>query len=57
MLLASSIIASAQCTKPVIFDTDWWTDVDDACAVRILLDAERKGDVCAMKDAPKCLWA
>ena len=45
MLLASSIIASAQCTKPVIFDTDWWTDVDDACAVRLLLDAERKGDV------------
>lgn len=57
MLLASSIIASAQCTKPVIFDTDWWTDVDDACAVRLLLDTERKGDACAMKDAPKCLWA
>ena len=31
--------------KPVIFDTDWWTDVDDACAVRLLLDAEREGKV------------
>lgn len=27
--------------KPVIFDTDWWTDVDDACAIRVLLWAER----------------
>ena len=31
--------------KPVILDTDWWTDVDDACAIRLLLDAERKGMV------------
>ena len=28
---------------PLIFDTDWWTDVDDACAVRILLAADRDG--------------
>lgn len=31
--------------KPVIFDTDWWTDVDDACAIRILCDAHQRGDV------------
>jgi len=29
--------------RPVIFDTDWWTDVDDAVAVRVLLWAERAG--------------
>jgi len=29
--------------KPVIFDTDWWTDIDDGCAVRVLLWAERMG--------------
>lgn len=31
--------------KPMIFDTDWWTDVDDACAVRILLNADKKGEI------------
>lgn len=31
--------------RSVIFDTDWWTDVDDACAIRILLDAEKKGEI------------
>jgi inosine-uridine nucleoside N-ribohydrolase len=31
--------------RPLIFDTDWWTDVDDACAVRILLNADRSGVV------------
>ena len=31
--------------REVIFDTDWWTDVDDACAIRTLLRAEREGKV------------
>ena len=30
---------------PVIFDTDWWTDIDDAVAIRTLLWAERTGMV------------
>jgi inosine-uridine nucleoside N-ribohydrolase len=29
--------------KRVIFSTDWWTDVDDAVALRLLLHAERLG--------------
>ena len=29
--------------RGVIFDTDWWTDVDDAMAIRTLLWAERCG--------------
>jgi len=32
-------------SKAVIFDTDWWTDVDDACALRILINADRRGEV------------
>lgn len=31
--------------RPLIFDTDWWTDVDDACAVRILLNAEKSKEI------------
>ena len=31
--------------RHIIFDTDWWTDVDDACAIRTLLQAEREGKV------------
>ena len=31
--------------KPVIFDTDWWTDVDDVLALRLLLRAEREKQV------------
>jgi len=34
-----------QAIRKVVFDTDWWTDVDDACAIRILLDAERRGEI------------
>jgi hypothetical protein len=29
--------------RPVIWDTDWWTDVDDVLALRLLLHAERLG--------------
>ena len=29
--------------RPVIFDTDWWTDIDDALALRVLTWAEREG--------------
>lgn len=31
--------------KPVIFDTDWWTDVDDAVAVRMLGEFRRMGEI------------
>lgn len=31
--------------RPVILDTDWWTDVDDAIAIRTLLWGERCGMV------------
>lgn len=39
------IISCSQAPKPVIFDTDWWTDVDDACALRLLLQEEREGRI------------
>lgn len=28
---------------PIILDTDWWTDIDDAVAIKILVWAEREG--------------
>lgn len=31
--------------RPVIMDTDWWTDIDDAVAIRLLLWAELNGMV------------
>lgn len=31
--------------RPVILDTDWWTDVDDAVAIRLLIWAELNGMV------------
>jgi len=31
--------------KPVIFDTDWWTDVDDAVALRMLGAYRRLGEI------------
>ena len=61
LLIAVALVsAAASCSTPrsgkkaarehstvreVIFDTDWWTDVDDACAIRTLLWAEREGRV------------
>jgi len=42
VLCLSSVCAMAQ-RKAIIFDTDWWTDVDDACAVRILHSAQMGG--------------
>ncbi len=34
---------SAVSPRPVILDTDWWTDVDDVAAARVLVWAEREG--------------
>lgn len=31
--------------KPVIFDTDWWTDVDDAVALRMLGKYRKMGEI------------
>ncbi len=39
------LISCSETPKPVIFDTDWWTDVDDACALRILLQEEKEGKI------------
>ncbi|MBR4756825.1 MAG: GH32 C-terminal domain-containing protein [Bacteroidales bacterium] len=43
LLLALSSCSGSQ--RGIIFDTDWWTDVDDVCALRTLLHAEREGEV------------
>ncbi len=32
-------------STPLIFDTDWWTDVDDACAIRMLIKADQAGEI------------
>lgn len=47
LLLLALVSCQYAVSKPrqVIFDTDWWTDVDDACAVRLLLDAASAGQV------------
>lgn len=29
--------------KKIIFDTDWWTDVDDACAIRLARNLQDQG--------------
>ena len=39
------VTACSPSPRSVIFDTDWWTDVDDVCALRTLLYAEQKGMV------------
>lgn len=39
------LISCAEAPRPVILDTDWWTDVDDACALRLLLQQEREGAI------------
>lgn len=31
------LIACSEAPRQVIFDTDWWTDVDDASAIEPLL--------------------
>jgi len=41
-------------TREIIFDTDWWTDVDDACALRLMLNADKLHQI---KLAGVCLSA
>lgn len=41
--LKSSVGGGGNSPRPVIIDTDWWTDVDDAVAIRVALEAERSG--------------
>lgn len=46
--LILSLLALSACSgapRGIIFDTDWWTDVDDVCALRTMLYAEREGDI------------
>lgn len=46
LAIIAAVIATANLSarpKAVIFDTDWWTDVDDACAIRILQSARKDG--------------
>lgn len=45
LIVATLVLCGCKNTKPLIFDTDWWTDVDDACAVRILLNSDKKGEI------------
>ncbi|MBQ1865687.1 MAG: nucleoside hydrolase [Bacteroidales bacterium] len=45
LALLPILISCSEAPKPVIFDTDWWTDVDDACALRLLLQEESEGTV------------
>lgn len=45
LLTLVSFVSIPAGPRKIIFDTDWWTDVDDACAIRILLDADRRGEV------------
>ena len=42
-IIAAILVAANLPAQPraVIFDTDWWTDVDDACAIRILHSAHK----------------
>lgn len=44
-IIAAVLVAANLSARPkaVIFDTDWWTDVDDACAIRILHSAHKDG--------------
>ena len=44
-LLTLQATAFGRGPRVVIFDTDWWTDVDDVVALRLLLRAEREGRV------------
>ena len=44
ILISVTVLASAG-KRQIIFDTDWWTNVDDACAIRLLLNAQRDGTV------------
>ena len=32
-------------TRQIILDTDWWTDVDDAMAVRLALRADERDEI------------
>lgn len=41
--IEEGISAATNKPMPVILDTDWWTDIDDAVAIKILLWAEREG--------------
>lgn len=46
LAIIAAVLAAANLSarpKAVIFDTDWWTDVDDACAIRILHSAHKDG--------------
>ena len=45
LLLLLLLVSCSAATKPVIFDTDWWTDVDDACALRLLLQEDQEGKI------------
>lgn len=45
ILLLVLLISCSEAPRPVILDTDWWTDVDDACALRLLLQQEREGKI------------
>lgn len=45
MLVAMAFAAVSCGPRPVILDTDWWTDVDDAMAVRLALRADERDEI------------
>ena len=45
MLLMMALAAVSCGPRPVILDTDWWTDVDDAMAVRLALRADERDEI------------
>ena len=45
LVFLSACSPSSDGPVSLIFDTDWWTDVDDACAVRILSSAAKAGEI------------
>lgn len=45
-ILLMMVLAAVSCgPRPVILDTDWWTDVDDAMAVRLALRADERDEI------------
>lgn len=41
--IGSSNTITGQKPRPILLDTDWWTDIDDAVSIRLMLWAERMG--------------
>ena len=45
MIVVMALAAVSCGPRPLILDTDWWTDVDDAMAIRLALAADEKRQI------------